>query len=64
MLVIDESPMISNDLLFNIYLRLVEIFGCQGWRFLSNCHQYNQDQSICTLGIIRITLNHSGGNLK
>ena len=33
MLVIDESPMISNDLLFNIYLRLVEIFGCQGWRF-------------------------------
>ena len=33
MLVIDESPMISNDLLFNIYLRLAETFGCQGWRF-------------------------------
>ena len=29
-LVIDETSMVSNDLLFNIHLRLVEIFGCQG----------------------------------
>ena len=29
-LVIGEISMVSNDLLFNIQLRLVEIFGCQG----------------------------------
>ena len=29
-LVIDEISIVSNDLLFNIHLRLVEIFGCQG----------------------------------
>ena len=29
-LVIGEISMVSNDLLFNIHLRLVEIFGCQG----------------------------------
>ena len=28
-LMIDEISMVSNDLLFNIHLRLVEIFGCQ-----------------------------------
>ena len=27
---IDEISLVSNDLLFNIRLRLVEIFGCQG----------------------------------
>ena len=29
-LMIHEISMASNDLLFNIHLRLVEIFGCQG----------------------------------
>ena len=30
MLVIDDISMVSNDLLFNVYLRLLEIFRCQG----------------------------------
>ena len=30
MLVIDKVTMVSNDLLFNIHLKLLEIFGCQG----------------------------------
>ena len=30
MLVIDDISMVSNDLLFNVYLRLLEIFHCQG----------------------------------
>ena len=29
-LMIDQISMVSNDLSFNIHLRLVEIFGCQG----------------------------------
>ena len=30
MLVFDEISKVSNDLLFNIHLRPVEVFGCQG----------------------------------
>ena len=30
MLLIDKVTMVSKDLLFNIHLKLLEIFGCQG----------------------------------
>ena len=65
---IDETSMISNDFLFDIHLRLVKMFGCQGnfsWVNSNNIQlqQYDTDQSICTMEILAKFLNHSGGNL-
>ena len=45
---------VSNDLLLNIHLRLLEIFGCQGNKRFAGLttiavwHQYYPDESVCT----------------
>lgn len=49
---------VSNDLLLNIHLRLLEIFGCQGNKRFAGLatitfwHQYYPDEFICTVEAI------------
>ena len=49
---------VSNDLLLNIHLRLLEIFGCQGNKRFTGLttitfrHQYYPDEFICTVEAI------------
>ena len=74
-LIIGKMFMVSNDILFNTHLRLVEISGCQINKAfagllvvtigkLTNCYQYEPDQSICAVVILGKILSLSGGNLK
>lgn len=74
-LIIGKMFMVSNDFLFNTHLRLVEISGCQSNKAfagllvvtigkLTNCYQYEPDQSICAVVILGKVLSLSGGNLK
>ena len=74
-LVIDEISMVSNDMLFNIHLRLVEIFGFQGNKPFAGLTviiigDFFQLPPIRSRPVYRQygdtwkNLNHSGGNLK